>query len=166
MGKLIPFSNQRHQSVVKDNLFMIHQMENSPIRGEIRVMDDETHALMRVLYDERNVIKDLLKDSTLNRNSQETEYWTLISKTLNGILAKFKKIRPVHEVVEELTLVEMDCLIGVVEEYIHERSLEDMQMIEDATPLITKALLSFYHSAIPVYEGKRLEFDENQKSSK
>lgn len=165
MGNLLPFSNQRHQLVKKNDLFILHAMENSPIRGKMRIMDNETHALMRVLHDERKVVENLLKEASMKQNNKEKEYWNVILKTLNGILTKFKKILPVQEVMEDLTFAEMDCLIGVVEEYLHEHFLEDMQMIEDSTPLITKALSSFYETALPVYESKRLEFDGKQNRS-
>lgn len=164
MGNLIPFSNQRQWFSNDKNLFMINEMQNSPIRGGIRVLDDETHALMRVLHDERKVVKASLREASVNRNNQESEYWNVILKTFNSILSKFKQILPVQDVIEDLTLAEMDCLIGVVEEYIHERSLQELQLIEDSTPLVTKALLGFYESALPVYEAKRFEFEGQQKN--
>lgn len=162
MGNLLPFSSQRHQVVRKNDLFILRTMEKSPIRANIRILDDETHGLMRVLYDERKVVENLLTEASVIQNNKEKEYWNIILKTLNGILAKFKKIQPVQEVMEDLTFAEMDCLIGVVEEYLHEHYLEEMQMIDDNTPLITRALYTFYQSALPVYEGKRLEFDGEQ----
>ncbi|PLS19591.1 hypothetical protein CVD28_04015 [Bacillus sp. M6-12] len=165
MGNLIPFSNPNDKHTKKEDAIVLKLMGESGITAKMRILPQEIHVLIRVLLKEQRETKELYHEAVAKKNKKEMDYWNMIQEVFHSLIKKLKGINKIEEVIQELSFVELDCLVGAMEQSIHETSLMELQLIEDDTPLVTEALNTMYQNIIPIYEEKRKEFESKQQQS-
>jgi hypothetical protein len=167
VGNIIPFSNNgdKDKSIKKDDVVILKSMANSSVTAKMRILPQEIHVLMRVLIKERKDVKEFYQEAVAKRDNKEIDYWKTIQETLNSLIGKLKSIQRIEEVLQNLSFIELDCLVGAIEQSLQEANLLELQLIEDEIPLVTEALQKIYQELLPVYEGKRSEFEQEHNKS-
>jgi hypothetical protein len=165
MGKIFEFPKKNNDDNTPNlqDVFVLKLMKDSPIKAEIRILPEELHVILRVLLKERKEAKECYQHAVATKNKEEMEFWKTISETLEQLTNKLKNAYQLEEIIQELSFIELDCLVGSIEQYLHEVQLLELQMIEDETPLITEQLCQVYEKILPIYEKNRNIFGEEQR---
>lgn len=162
MGNLIPFSKKKDEMIQTVNISEIFITNQRKITAELHVLPEEIHILLRLLIRERKNIRKYYHQAYLRRDKYEMEYWQTIEDTINRLILQLKSIQSIDidKFIKTISFMELDCLVGIMEEFLQDKYLLDLQLIEDDTPIITKQVEKIYKQILPYYEEKRKEYDE------
>jgi hypothetical protein len=162
MGKIFEFPKKNNDDNTSNHqdVFVLKLMKDSPIKAEIRILPEELHVVLRVLFKERKDAKECYQQAVATKNKEDMEFWKTISETLQQLINKLKNAYQLEEIIQELSFIELDCLVGSIEQYLHQVQLLELQMIEDESPIITEQLYQVYEKILPIYEENRGIFGE------
>ncbi|WCK57042.1 hypothetical protein PP175_28035 (plasmid) [Aneurinibacillus sp. Ricciae_BoGa-3] len=157
MGVLVPFVlKEKGLNKAKYPTTVKHSMLNSSIMVTLKILPEELHTMLRILLQEQKEVHNQYQKAMRNHLPEEIAYWKPISRTISNMIVKFKQIHSFNVLLEEMTFIEMECLIGTMEKVLQQNYLTVCESGEAHSSLVTSLLEQTYLKILPIYEEQRL----------
>lgn len=169
MRKIIDFnkaSKTGHKDLNNNEFPMttINSIINSKSSVKVRILSEDIKILITLMFNEKKGVNAKYNQAVQQKNKADKEYWGKVKETLNELIDKLSKLQNIDSI-SEFSLMELDCLIGCIEEKLQDIHLNKLMMIRDTNPAYTQKLKQLYHYLLPFYENKLETETKNNKSN-